>query len=221
MLSTLWQSKIKLGLALWAALTLLGWLWYLPFLSGVPLPGVHGLAWAYNALAIVAVLVTATVLLTLPVFGLAFLILLLASTRPKWQRPARQGAKKLLVLLLVELLALIALLPALVLGYAPQTQQTIAPWRQTWHTVYVAPLDDNYGALLLLRCDRWGLCHPVYRGETNVISVAEALLQYNPETDQMALQLEGQWVYVQSAAGDICRVRLRSLDADDKCRFGL
>ncbi|MEL6402501.1 MAG: hypothetical protein AAFR26_26005 [Cyanobacteria bacterium J06626_4] len=188
-------------------------------MSGMPLPGMHTLAWAYSALAIVTILVTAAVLLTLPVLGLAFLLLLLASTRPEWQRPARQGAKKLLVLLLVELLALIALLPTLVLGYAPQTQQTIAPWHQTWHTVYVAPLDDNYGALLLLRC-RWGLCHPVYRGETNVISAAEALLKYNPETDQMALKLEGQWVYVQSAAGDICRVRLRSLDAYEKCSFG-
>ncbi|MEM6437582.1 MAG: hypothetical protein AAF773_27560 [Cyanobacteria bacterium P01_D01_bin.115] len=219
MLSTLWQSKIKLGLALWAALTLLGWLWYLPFLSGVPLPGVHGLAWAYSALVIIMILVLLTVFLTLPLVGLAFIALLLASLRPEWQRPARRRGKNLLVLLLIELLALIALLPTMILGYYPQTQQTIAPWQQSFHAIYVPPLDDNYGALLLLRCDRWKLCYSVYRGETNVMSAAEARLHYNAETERVALRLESQWVYVQSATGEVCRMPSRAFNAETRCNF--
>ncbi|MBW4462740.1 MAG: hypothetical protein KME47_21255 [Nodosilinea sp. WJT8-NPBG4] len=117
-------------------------------------------------------------------------------------------------------LLLVALLPALLAGYAPQAKQDIALWGITYRTVYVAfPLGDNYGDLMLLSCRSLGLCHSVYRGYTDISSAGEAALTFNAETNQVALRLEGQWVYVRSPDEVLCNQPSQHTTFNGSCSF--
>jgi len=198
----------------------LGWLWYLPFASG-QVPGWHKLAWLYSHLSWGAVVLVLWTLVTLPLVGAALAILAGLSLKATWRRASRQGAKVLLVGLLIELLAIAALLPPLLAGYWPLTKLAIAPWHQTFRTVNVGfVLADNYGDLMVLRCDRLGLCRQVYRAYTDVESAQAATLQLNADTTQVALKLEGQWVYVAAADAELCRAASpRSATDFGKCSF--
>lgn len=207
----------RIGTGLGLSLAVMGWLGYLPFLSGAP--GCYWLAQAYGWLlpATVAVLVTA--LLTTPVFGIAFGILAIASLHPGGRRRARQGAKKLLVVLLIEVLAIAALVPNVIWLGEVTTHLAIAPWHMVYRAIYIAPLDDNYGDLMLVKCRWFGLCHQVYRRYTDVGSATAAELAYNADTDQVALHLEGRWVYVRSPGTPPCREDL-DFHAYGTCDFG-
>jgi hypothetical protein len=100
----------------WGSMMLIGWLGYLAFFGGVP--GNYWLAQGYSYLLILAVAIVVTALLTLPVFGLAFGLLAIASIHPPWRSRTRQGAKKLLLMLLIEAMAIAALLPSgILVGY--------------------------------------------------------------------------------------------------------
>lgn len=202
----------------WAMLAALGWLGYLPFVEGA-VPGVHGLAWAYNKLFVIALLTLLAVIVLVIAGGLAFCLLLLLSLKLEWRQSARRGLAKVVWLLVSGLLLLVALLPAFVAGYAPQTSQTIAPWGVTYRTVYVAlPLDDNYGDLMLLSC-RLGLCHQVHRSYTDIVSAGEAALAFNAETNWVALHLQGQWVYVRSPNEELCNQPPQSTTFNGSCSF--
>ncbi|PSR12714.1 hypothetical protein C8255_26225 [filamentous cyanobacterium CCP3] len=202
---------------LWGLLTALGWLWYLPFASGRGF-GFHGLAWAYSQLFAIALLLLLVGIAAIALGSIALCVLLLMGLRPDWQRSARRGIQKLLVLLLVEVFLLVALLPALFLGYAPQASQVVPLWRTTYRVVYVAlPIDDNYGDLMLLNC-RW-LCQPVYRGSTDIISASEADLAFSAETNQVGLRVQGQWVYVRSPQSEPCTRSLGLTANERECRF--
>ncbi|MGG6238574.1 hypothetical protein ACQ4N7_08015 [Nodosilinea sp. AN01ver1] len=203
--------------AIWGLLTALGWLWYLPFASGRGI-GFHGLAWAYSQLFAIALLLLLVGIVAIALGSIALGVLLLMGLKPAWRRSARRGIQKLLVLLAVGVLLPLPLLPTLAVGYAPQARQVVSPWRTTYRTVYVAfPLDDNYGDLMLLQC-RW-LCHQVYRSSTDIISAGAAGLAFNAETNQVGLQLQGQWVYVRSPNSEPCTLSLGLTANERECRF--
>jgi hypothetical protein len=208
----------RIGLILWGGLIALGWLGYWPLLQGVP--GVYGLAWVYRWWLIVAVVAILGGLLVLPVVGMAFCLLLLLSLKSGWRRYTRQGARKLLLLLLIEAMAIMALLPSFLRQFETHDEITIAPWHTTYRAVYVAPLDDNYGDMMLLQC-RWpGLCRQVYRAGTDVLSAEAATLDFNAATNEVGLYLEGRWVYVRSPGQPPCTEQLRSADEYGRCPFG-
>jgi hypothetical protein len=212
--------RIPKGLLIgWVLMAAFGWLSYLPFVSGAA-PGVHGLAWAYSQLLLVALLA----LLTLIASGLAAVVLLCLllplSLKPQWQQKVRQGLAKVGLLAAAGGLGLLALWPALMVGYAPQAQQAVAPWGITYRTVYAAfPIDDNYGELLLLSCRFGGLCQPLYQGPTDVISAAGTAIEFDVQRDQLGLNLAGQWVYVRSRQQEICRTVPSPQAVGEACRF--
>lgn len=212
--------RIPKGLLIgWALIAAFGWLSYLPFVSGAA-PGVHGLAWAYSQLLLVALLA----LLTLIVSGLAGAVLLCLmlplSLKPQWQHKVRQGLAKVGLLAAAGGLGLLALWPTLMVGYTPHAQQRVSPWGITYRTAYVAyPIDNNYGELLLLSCRFGGLCQPLYQGPTDLFSAAEATLVFDAQRDQLGLNLAGQWVYVRSRQQEICRSVPSLEPSEDDCRF--
>lgn len=214
------RRRLPKGLLLgWVLMAVLGWFSYLPFVSGV-VPGVHGLAWAYSQLLLIALLL----LLTLIASGLAaavlLCLLLLLRLKPQWQPSIRRGLAKLGLLAAAGGLGLLALWPTLMVGYAPQSQQAVAPWGRTYRAIYTAfPLDDNYGELMLLSCRFGELCQPIYRGSTDVISAAGAAIVFNAQTDQVALNVAEQWVYVRSRQQVLCRRALQPQASDNDCRF--
>ncbi|MBD1873381.1 hypothetical protein H6F75_07795 [Nodosilinea sp. FACHB-131] len=202
----------------WAMLAALGWLGYLPFVEGA-VPGMYWLAWAYNELFAIALLTLLAVIVLLGAGGLAICLLLLLSLKPEWRQSARRGLAKVVLLLIAGLLLLLALLPAFMAGYAPHAIQNIAPWGVTYRAVYVAfPLDDNYGDLMLLSC-RLGICHQVYRSYTDIISAGVATLAFNAETNQVGLNLQGQWVYVRSPDEVICSQPSPATSFNSSCSF--
>ncbi|MEA5451275.1 hypothetical protein VB780_22025 [Leptolyngbya sp. CCNP1308] len=203
----------------WAMLAGLGWLGYLPFVWGA-VPGVHGLAWVYSKLFAIALLTLLAVIVLGIVGSLALCLLLLLSFNLNWRQSARQGVAKVVWLLITGIFLLVTLLPALIVGYAPQANQPIASWGITYRTVYVAfPLDDNYGELMLLRCRSLGLCRQVYRSSTDIISAGEATLAFDADTNQMGLKLEGQWVYVRSPDAELCSQPPQLTNGNDSCSF--
>jgi hypothetical protein len=178
---------------------------------------VHGLAWVYSKLFAIALL---AVIVLVIVGGLALCLLLLLSFNLNWRQSARRGVAKVVWLLITGILLLVALLPALIVGYAPKASQTIAPWGITYRTVYVAlPLDDNYGELMLLRCRSLGLCRQVYRSYTDIISAGEAVLAFNADANQVGLKLEGQWVYVRSPDEELCSQPPQLTNGNGSCSF--
>ncbi|MGF1457954.1 MAG: hypothetical protein ACFBSG_02910 [Leptolyngbyaceae cyanobacterium] len=198
------RTWAKVSLGLWSGLTAWGWLWYWPFVSG-HLWGWHALAWLYGQLVWISVFGLFAIAASLPIIGLAFGVLGLISQHRAWRPTARRGAKILVVSLLIELMAIMLLLPPLFSNYWPQTRLAIAPWQQTFHTIYVGfTFDDNYGDLMLLRCHRLGLCHQVYRRYTDTGSAEQATLQMNADKTAIGLRLEGQWVYVTSQTAPLC-----------------
>ncbi|MBD2233845.1 hypothetical protein [Phormidium tenue] len=202
----------------WAILAALGWLGYLPFVGGA-VPGVHGLAWVYGKLFAIALLTLLAVIILLGAGSLAVCLLLL-SLKLEWRQSIRRGLAKVGLLLAVGIFLLVALLPALLVGYAPQASQTMSPWGVTYRTVYVAfPLDDNYGELMLLSCRSPGLCHQIYRSSTDIISAGGADLAFNTDTNQVALNLEGQWVYVRSPDKALCNQPLPPTTFSSSCSF--
>ncbi|MBE9159585.1 hypothetical protein IQ265_22520 [Nodosilinea sp. LEGE 06152] len=205
--------------AIWGLLTALGWLWYLPFVSGRGV-GFHGLAWAYSQLLAIALLLLLVGIVAIALGGMTLCVLLLMSLKPNWRRSAHRGVKKLLVLLLVEVLLFVALLPTLFLGYAPKASQVVSLWRTTYRAVYVAfPIDDNHGDIMLLNCHWLGPCHQVYRGSTDIISAGEADLAFNARTNQVGLRVQGQWVYVRSPNREPCTKSLALAANESECRF--
>ncbi len=213
-----WRNPwVKLGLTVWGSLTAIGWFGYLTFLAGAP--GNYWLAQTYSFSIVGAFASVLVALLTAPLFGLAFGLLAIASLNPDWRSRTRQGAKKLLVMLLIEVMAIAALLPSgILLGYV-EDQLAIAPWQTVYRAIYVAPFDDNYGDLMLVKCRWLGFCHQVYRSYTDVVSAEETFLQFNTNTNEVALQLEGRWVYVRSPGSPACKEVLRSSDPYGKCNF--
>lgn len=200
-------------------LAALGWLGYLPFVWG-SVPGVHGLAWVYSKLLAIALLLLLAVIVVMGVGGLAVCLLLLLSLKLEWRQSARRGLAKVGLLLIASVLLLVALLPAFMASYAPQASQNIAPWQVTYRTVYVSlPLDDNYGDLMLLSCRSPGLCRQVYRGYTDIFSASEAALAFNAETNQVGLNLQGQWVYVRSRDQELCSESPQLTSGNRACSF--
>jgi hypothetical protein len=200
-------------------LAVLGWLWYLPFVQGA-VPGFHGLAWVYSKLLAIALLILLVVIVVTGVGGLAVCLLLLLSLKLEWRQSARRGLAKVGLLLVAGLLLLVGLLPSFMTSYAPQAREDIAPWGVTYRTVYVAlPLDDNYGDLMLLSCRSLGLCHQVYRSYTDIMSAGTAALAFNAETNQVALNLQGQWVYVRSRDQELCSQSPQLTDGNGSCSF--
>jgi hypothetical protein len=207
----------RIGMILWGILLLAGWLGYLPYLLGMP--GIHGLALLYNALMPLAAILILGTIHGVPFFGSALGGLVLLSLYPKWRPLAYASVRILLRSALALLMVLIALLPSFILQYQPYAHRAIAPWRSVYRAIYVSPLDNNYGDLMLLRCYGLGLCRQVYRTETNISSVEEALIDFNSETNQAALYLEGRWVYVRSPRIPPCKENLRAWDEYGKCDF--
>ncbi|MEL6399560.1 MAG: hypothetical protein AAFO87_08265 [Cyanobacteria bacterium J06607_6] len=200
-------------LALWAGFGALSWLWYAPFTGG-QVPGWHGLALGYSYLRLPALLISTSVGLALPALGAGlFGLLLLRVLKPQWQPVARRAAVLLAIAISVGVLLSMAAFPAVLFGYAPQSHQAIAAWHKIYRTVYVAPpFDDNYGPLMLLECGRWGLCHEVYRGYTDVFSAAVARVEFQAGPSQLALYLENEWAYVRSRPATLCVAQSAALD---------
>ena len=213
-----WEKySVRLVLVGWAGLAVAGWLGYLPFLAGFP--GFHWLALAYSALLPLTVVLVLGSLFILPTTGFAFAILGLISLKQAWRRRARNAMRKLLGLLLVLAMAIGALLPSLMLLYVPYATLNIAPWHTVYRAIYVSPVDNNYGDLMLLKCRWLGICHQVYRSYTDITSAEETFLEYNGAMNQVALHLEGRWVYVRSPKTQACKEFLRSSDSYGKCSF--
>lgn len=210
---------IRWGIRIWLVLAVVGWLGYLAFLGGVP--GNYWLAQAYSFSSFGAVAVMLVALLTAPLFSLAFGLLAIASLKSDWRSRARQGAKKLLLVLLIEAMAITALLPSGMLLGSVEDKLAIAPWQTVYRAIYVAPFDDNYGDLMLVKCRWLGFCRQVYRSYTDVTSAEEAGLQFNASTNEVALYLESRWVYVRSPDSPDCKEVLRSSDPYGKCDFVL
>lgn len=205
------------GLTIWAILMAISWLGYLMFLNGAP--GNYWLAQAYSFLIVGAVPVVLVAVLTAPLFGLAFGLLAVVSLNPNWRSRARQGAQKLLVMLLIEVMAMAALLPSGIWVQEVTHRLAIAPGQVVYRAIYVSPLDDNYGDLMLVQCRWMGFCHQVYRSYTNSISAGAADLDFKPQTEQVALHLEGRWVYVRSPGAPACKEVLHSGERYGKCHF--
>lgn len=188
-------------------LAILGWLWYLAFVSG-KVPGIHWVGVAYSTAVFWAEMILILALgPTLPIVAIAIVILLLASLKSSWRQTARRGVKTLLVLSLATGLLILSMLPAVIVSYAPKSHHRVADWHSTFRTIYAAfPLDDNYGDLLLLKCGRLGLCHQIYRFPSNISSVEETTFQYDPDTDQLGLYLDSTWAYVRSRTTELCRL---------------
>ena len=205
----------RIGLMIWLGLMAVGWLGYLPYVLG--LPGIHGLAVVYNLLVYIIFALILGSLYGWPFIGAAFVMLILLSFIPECKRYARAGLRILLTLGLAILMTIAALLPSFILQYQPYAQKAIAPWHSVYRAIYVSPLDNNYGDVMLVRC-RLGLCYQVYRGETNISSIEDAVIEFNPETNQVALYLEGRWVYVRSPGSPPCKENLRANEYG-KCNF--
>ena len=206
---------IRVGVMAWLGLAVVGWFGYFAFLMGWP--GNYWLAQVYSASILGLVSLGLTAILTTPIFGIAFGILAIASLKVSWRSRARQGAKKLLVILLIQIMAIAALLPSGILVMSVSDRLTIAPWQATYRALYVSPLDDNYGDLMLVKCRWLGFCHQVYRSYTDVISSEEAYLEFDAEANQVKLHLEGRWVYVRSPGSPACKEILLSDDPYGKC----
>ncbi|WP_204137320.1 hypothetical protein [Halomicronema sp. CCY15110] len=207
-----WRHR---GVIAWAGLATVGWLGYLAFLGGFP--GNYWLAQIYSFSIAALMSLGLTAILTAPIFGLAFGLLAIASLNSDWRSRSRQGAKTLLLMLLIEAMAIAALLPSgILVGYVTD-RLAIAPWQVTYRTIYVSPLDNNYGDLMLVRCRWFGFCRQVYRSYTDAGSSEDAYLQFDAEANQVKLHLEGRWVYVRSPSGPACKEILRSDDPYSKC----
>ncbi len=206
---------MRVGLIAWVGLAVVGWLVYFAFVLGWP--GNYWLAKVYSASILGLVPLGLTAILTTPIFGIAFGILAIASLNVSWRSRARQGAKQLLVILLIQIMAIAALLPSGILVMSTSDRLTIAPWQTTYRALYVSPLDDNYGDLMLVKCRWFGFCRQVYRSYTDVISSEEAYLEFDAEANQVKLHLESRWVYVRSPGSPACKEILRSDDPYGKC----
>jgi hypothetical protein len=182
-------------------------------------PGFYWLAWAYGQLLALALAVVVTTLLTLPMMAAAFALLAVGSINRSRRYRLRQGAKQLLRLLLAALMIILGLLPSLIWQFETPAQLAIAPWQVTYRALYVAPLDDNYGDLMLVQCHWLGWCHQVYRRYTNVKSAEDAYLAFDATTNQVGLHLEGRWVYVRTPGYPPCQEQLRASDPFGKCSF--
>lgn len=108
-------------------------------------------------------------------------------------------------LILPGALIFLLLLPALIVRYRSAAQLTVEPWHRTYHAAYVSPLDDNYGALMLVQCGWLKLCYQVYRIDIDISALEEARLYFNAETNQLGLK-EGLWRYVRSRDQELCRM---------------
>ncbi|RZM79669.1 hypothetical protein [Leptolyngbya iicbica] len=205
----------RFGVIAWVGLAAVGWLGYLAFFGG--LPGNYWLAQVYSISLFPLAAVVLTTVLTAPMFGLAFGLLAIGSIHTPWRRRTRQGAKKLLLLLLIEAMAIAALLPSGILVTTLSDRLVILPWHTTYRAIYVSPLDDNYGDLMLVKCGWFGFCRQVYRSYTDVGSADEAYLQFDAEANQIKLHLEGSWVYVRSPGAPACQEGLHSDHADHEC----
>ena len=207
------KPPLLILLALWAGGAAIGWLWYAPFTGGQG-PGWHWLALGYSHLGLPALLISTSVGLALPVLGGGLVgLLLLRVLKPQRQPVARRAVMLLALAVAGGVPPSMAAFPAVLFGYAPQSQRAIAAWHKTYRTVYVAPaFDDNYGPLMLLECGRWGLCHEVYRGYTDVFSAAVARIEFQAGSSQMALYLENEWAYVRARPATLCVAQSAALD---------
>lgn len=212
-----YRRRLTVGIMAWLTLTAIAWIAYLPFLAG--LPGCHWLALGYSRLLGVTFAWLLVSLFSLPLLGLAFGILLVTNIYGPWRSRSRQGIRQLLLLLLIELMGLIALAPNFAVQYDPMNTHAIAPWHVKYRAVYVAPLDNNYGDLMLLKCRWLGLCHQVYRHATDITSAERADIAFNPTTHQVALHLESRWVYVRSPDTEPCQEIQGDLVQYGKCTF--
>lgn len=200
-----------MGMTVWGIVMMIGGLGYLAFLKGIP--GNYWLTQAYGFLIWGA---AAVAVLTAPLLGLAFVLLAIASLHPDWRSRTRQGAKKLLLILLIEAMVIFALLSGIVVGDVTD-RLAVAPWQVVYRAIYLSPLDNNYGDLMLVKCRWFGFCRQVYRSYTDMGSAEEAYLQFNADANQVKLHLEGRWVYRRSPGSPACKEILRSDDPHRKC----
>jgi len=203
------------GVVAWAGLVAVGWLGYLAFLGGFP--GNYWVAQVYSIFLSPLVAVGLTAILTAPIFGLAFGLLAIASLKTGWRSRTRQGVKTLLLMLLVEVMAIAALLPSGLLVGDVTDRLVVSPWQATYRAIYVSPLDDNYGDLILLKCHWFSFCRQVYRRYTDIGSSEKAYLQFDPEANQVKLHLEGRWVYVRSPGIPACQEITNSAGYEREC----
>lgn len=189
----------RIRVVLLAVLAMSGWIGYLGFIYG-RFPGIYPLATLHSLL--LSPLVSLAVGLSLVWWILLPIILLCLSLFTLYVR--RRRLRLAFTALLFWPLLIAVFLPAMV-GFSPGQRLAIEPWQQVYRTVYSSLwIDDNYGDLLLFKCDRTGLfCQRVHKHYSFVGAVDEILMQYDAERDLFRLGDEPV-MYVRSRTKQLC-----------------
>lgn len=193
--------KRIIGLLL-AALITWGWFSYVPFLMGY-WGGLYPLAVVYSRLlSLVAGLMVLAVLSLWPWMIGAIILCGFC-----WRLTRRHGFRWALGAALCLPLMTLVLLPAAVMTCVPGPSVQVAPWAETYRTVYSAfALDDTYGKGLVLRCNFSGiLCSKVHQFATNVGAIDRVVLTYEPTLDHLIVTDEANNVmYRRSRQTTLC-----------------
>lgn len=217
------RKTVQIGAITWAGLILMGWVWYLSFVDGA-LAGFHWLAFAYSRLGLPSSLMLfGLIACILPYVGVVFALWLVSNfLNPDLKQVTRQITKYLLIVLCVYTMVLMATVPTAFAGYFPRYRESISSWNQTFHGVYIAPTFDwNYGDLMLLQCDRPGVCHQVYRAENQAVPLSRTsgidAFTYDATTDRIGFRHNQRWIYVGDRSGELCSADPDTFD--DGCQF--
>lgn len=188
----------QLGIGLLALLAISGWLGYATFLGGAP--GIYPLA-AWHSL-ILSPLISLAVLLSFQWWMLLPTIALFVVLFSLYFR--RRRLRRAFIALLLWPLLIVVLLPAMI-GFFPGQRFAVEPWGQVYRTAYSSLwIDDNYGDVLLFKCDRTGiLCGQVHK-HPSVVGAADAIpMEYDADSDLLRLGKEPV-MYVRSQTETLC-----------------
>lgn len=217
------RTSVRLSAIVWAGLVIMGWVWYLSFVNG-ELAGFHWLAFAYSRLGLPSSLMLFGLLACIVPYVGGVLVLWLVSSvlKPDPKRTTRQLTKYLLIALAVYAMVLMAIVPTALAGYFPRYREPIASWNQTFYGVYIAPsFDGNYGDLMVLQCDRPGICHQVYRANNQAVPLPSTgdinEFAYDPTTDRIGFRHNQRWLYVGDRSGELCSADSETFD--EGCHF--
>lgn len=196
------RTHIKqLGIGLLIFLAILSWIGYLSFIKGWVL-GIYPLAVLYSGL--LSPIVSLAVFLSFQWWVLLPGIVLCLSLFALYAR--RRWLRLAFFTLIVWPLLIVVLLPAMV-GLSSGQRLVIEPWGQVYRTAYSSLwLDDNYGDVLLFKCDRSGtFCQQVHE-HSSVVGAAEVIpMRYDAGRNLFRLGSEPV-VYVRSREKQICSI---------------
>ena len=204
----------KLGILLLVLLTISGWI-YSIFISG-GLPGFYPLAIWYSRL--ISPLVSIAVLLSFQWWILLPVVALSLGSFLLYVR--RRRIRLALTFLLLWPLLILAMLPAMEGLFAGQSL-LVEPWNQMYRTAYSSLwLDDNYGDVLLFKCDRTGIfCQQVHEHYAFVGAEELTPMDYDADRDLFYFG-KNPVLYVRTEKEQLCSVDVNAnsyLSEEDGC----